>query len=361
MRTQLLSTVLALISVAIGLRPMTASAAESTMPPQYAESISATLGAQYNYIENGDYTKKLGIPTYEWLPADHEPKAVILAVHGLTLHGRRFRVLARSLAVNDVAFIALDMRGFGSSYFDQKKQFSTEQDDRTGINHEKSYEEIVQLAKLIKEKYPNQPLIALGESLGCSFCVRLAADQPDLITAIILSAPAVKVNKDMYVGKGQIRQGLKSLIAADHEMDLSSFFAELCSGRPLVQNEMLDDPYIRKRISIRKLLATDLFVDHTVLWAKKTDPKLSVLILQGGSDGCVSAKHVTDLMNGMPSVDQNLAWRGHFGHLQLETIYMRAPMIDAIGDWLIDHGREGKKQLQELEQTIASLGGHVSN
>lgn len=354
-RQHLKITLLTLLTLL--LSPFSALAGESTMPPGFEEEIKPELAAKYTYTQDGVYRKELNMPSYEWMPAEGQPKAIVLGIHGLTLHGRRFRVLARSLAINGVGFISTDMRGFGRLHFDDYKQFSTPDDDKSLIAPEKSYEDLVALAKSIKAKYPEQKLIALGESLGCTFCVRLASEHPELISGIILSAPAVKVNKDMYMGKGQIKQGLKSLVVPDHEMNLTGFFADLCSQRPEVQKEMLDDPLILKKITLKRLIATDLFVDKTVDWAKKTDPNLKVLILQGSNDGCVAAKHVTDLMNVMRSDAQELAWRGNFGHLQLETVYMRGPVIDAIANWLSQQRPEYKQKCDALIQTIDGLGG----
>jgi alpha-beta hydrolase superfamily lysophospholipase len=353
------SIALLIVAFLYFMSPGIANASETTMPPAYKDEINPDLASKYSYIEDGDYSKRLNIPTYEWLPVGMSPRLIILGIHGLTLHGRRFRVAARTLAVNGIGFVSMDMRGFGECYLDEKKQFSSKGDDRTAINYEKSYQDIVQLAKLIKEKYPTVGLIALGESLGCTFCVRLAAQHPDLITGIILSAPAVRINRDMYGGKGQIWQGFKALFKPQQQLNMRSFFAQLCSQRDDVQKEMLDDPLIRKEISIGALLSTSKFVSKTARWGKKTDPHLAVLILQGSKDGCVSAKQVTDLMNNMPSDDQTLAWRGTFGHLQLETSFMRAAAIDAIGNWLVDHSVSGLAKLKMFKQDIADLGGTV--
>jgi len=336
-----------------------ANAAESTMPPDFKEVINPALAGKYAYTEDGAYSKALNIPTYEWMPVDVPPKAIVLGIHGLTLHGRRYRVLARALAVNGIGFISMDMRGFGQCRFDENKQFSTADDDKSKVSHQKSYEDIVQLAKLVKQKYPDLRLIALGESLGCTFCVKLAAEHPELVTGVVLAAPAVHVNKDMYSGEGQIRQGIKAIIRPSHELNMSSFFADLCSQRPDVQQEMLNDPFIVKRLPLGALMSTDDFVDNTAKWGKTTDPKLAVLILQGSADGCVSPKHVTELMNNMKSDDQTLAWRGNFGHLQLETVYMQPAIIDAIGNWLMDHGKDRRAKLKDLQQNIADLGGTV--
>jgi len=338
-----------------------ANAGESTMPPGFPEHIDPDLASKYVYTEDGDYTKALGIPTYEWMPAGSvPPKAIVLGIHGLTLHGRRYRVIARTFAVNGAGFISMDMRGFGACYFGDWQRFSTKDDDRRKVDYEKSYEDIVKLAGMIKQKYPDLRLIVLGESLGCTFCVRLAAEHPELVYGIALSAPAVRLNHDMFEGHGQILDGVAAALKPDHEINLKGFFADLCSARKDVQEEMLEDPYIRKELSIRALLSTDEVCGKTAKWGKGTDKKLAVLVLQGSKDGCVSPKHVVDLMNNMPSDDQTLDWRGNFGHLQLETVYMQVPTIDAISDWLQDHSAVREARLSEVQHEIAGLGGTIS-
>jgi alpha-beta hydrolase superfamily lysophospholipase len=339
---------------------MLALAGESTMPDSSNEVIKPEFAAKYSYTEDGQFTKALDIPTYEWTPVGAPPKAVVLAIHGLTLHGRTFRVIARTLAVNGVAFVSMDMNGFGRCKFDPDKKFSPPDNDKSKVNHQKSYEEIVELAKLVKQRYPDIRLLAMGESLGCTFCVRLAAEHPELISGIMLSAPAVDLNKDMYGGDGQIRQGIKAAFKPSHEVNMSGFFAELCSKRPEVQQEMMDDPLILKKLPIGALLSTDEFVRGTAKWGKGTSPDLAVLILQGSADGCVSPKHVTDLMNNMKSDDQTLAWRGNFGHLQLETRNMRVATVNAVANWLAEHGPDRKLKQASVQQDVADLGGTIT-
>ena len=335
-------------------------AGESTMPAKYADKVDPVLAAKYVYTENGKYTEELGIPTYQWMPAEGTPRTIVIGIHGLTLHGRRFRVLARTLAVNGVGFISMDMRGFGASRFDEVGAVRPKQSERSAINHHKSYDEIVELSKAVKRDNPDKKLLALGESLGCTFCVKLAAEHPELISGIVLSAPAVRVNSAMYHGKGQIKQGVKAVLSRSHQVNLRSFFAQLCSDRDDVKNEMIDDPFVRKEVSIGALLSTDLFVDKTAKWAETASPELEVLILQGGRDDCVSPTHVTDLMKSIPSDHQTLAWRGDFGHLQLETSFMRAETLDALTGWMILHNRDSKAKMRSLEESLASLGGSVT-
>ncbi len=337
-----------------------AMAGEFTMPAPWTDNVSPELAAKYVYTEDGEFSQALKIPTYQWMPAAGTPNVIFLGIHGLTLHGRRFRVLARTIAVNGDGFISVDMRGFGRCKFDDKNQFSTPDDDRTKVNHHKSYDDIVALAKLIKQKYPNSKIVALGESLGCTFCVHLAAEHPELISGVVLSAPAVQLNKDMYAGSGQVVQGLKAAVTPHHELDLTSFFTELCSRRDDVQKEMADDPLVVKKLSLEALFATDAFCAKTAEFGKTTDPSLAVLILQGSADGCVAPKHVTELMNAMKSDDQCLNWCGNFGHLQLETSFMRAQTIASIANWMNAHSQNRQNVMKVYQQQVTDLGGSVA-
>jgi len=264
------------------------------------------------------------------------------------------------LAANNVGVVSLDMRGFGRCHFDPNKQFSSAEDDKTKVNHEKSYEDIVQLAKLIREKYPTEKILLVGESLGCTFCIRLAAQHPELADAILLSAPAVRVNSKMYFGHGTAARGVKALFTPSHDINLHSFFEYLVSNNPQISKEMIDDPLIVKELSLKALLSTDKFVSKTTRWGKTVPDKMPVLILQGSRDSCVSPKSVTNLLNAMPSDDQTLAWRGNYGHLQLETVFMRTTIIDAVVNFLRNHSRENIPELKAFEQQIVDAGGTLA-
>jgi len=355
-RIKWLSAIMAVLFLAGPISMAVAS--ESTMPETFKEVIEPDMAGKYKFIEDGQYATA-GLPTYEWMPVDQDPKAIIVAIHGLTLHGRRFRVLGRSLAVQGIGFISMDMRGFGRAKFDDELKFSTAKDDKTRVNHEKSYEEIIQILTMVRKRYPTQKIAAMGESLGCTFCVRIAAEHPELIDGIVLSAPAVKVNSKMYASPSDIKQGIEAALSPHHEVNLHGFITDLVSSRPEIVAEMIDDPYIIKKLPISALLSTDEFVGKTSHWGKLIKDKIPVLILQGSADNCVSPKHVTDLMNNIPSDDQTLAWRGNYGHLQLETVYLRAATLSALLNWLQDHSHENKQKLITAQEIVNRLGGQV--
>jgi alpha-beta hydrolase superfamily lysophospholipase len=349
--------VFAALILSSSLPTLPAWSGEVTIPSQMNEVVKPELAAKYRYTEWGEYTKALGFPTYEWMCVGAKPKAIVLGIHGLTLHGRRYRVLARTLAVCGYGFISMDMRGFGSCHWDEQNQFSTPTEQRKNIAHEKSYEDIVQLAQMIRQKYPDTPIVAMGESLGCTFCVKLAGEHKDLVDGMILSAPAVRINPAMYASPADIKEGFAALLKRGHKVSLKQFMTHLVSGRQEVAQEMLDDPLILQEIRIKDLLATDLFCEKTAGFGKAVAPGIPVLILQAGGDKCVSPESVTKLMANMPSSNQTLAWIGSWGHLQLETSYMRSKVIDILGEWVENRTREANNELQALEQNIDDLGG----
>lgn len=351
--TSLFAACLAVMATSL---PLPAGSVELTIP-SVKDTLNPEMAGQFTYIEDGELSQKLDLPVYEWLPVNRQPRVVCLGIHGLTLHGRRYRVLARTLASEGVVFVAPDMRGFGRCKFDPDKRFSTATDDKTKINYEKSYSDIVKLAQLLKEKYPDIPLIVLGESLGCTYCVRLAGDHPEVVTGMILSAPAVKVNPDMYLSPTDIGAGMKALVAKHHELNLHHFITSLVSGRKEVVDEMLDDPLILKQVPLFDLLHADEFVGKTAKYGKQVPPHMAVLIIQGSSDRCVVPEMVTHLTEAMPSDDQTVRWLGSYGHLQLETSFLRAAVVDSIRDWFEDHSAASREDKLNLGRKIVDAGG----
>ncbi len=161
----------------------------------------------------------------------------------------------------------------------------------------------------------------------------------------------------MYASASDIESGFMALLKKNHKVSLKQFINHLVSTRKEVSQEMMDDPLILKEINLKDLLATDAFVEKTAHYGKNVAENVPVLILQGGGDKCVSPKAVTTLMANMDSSNQTLAWMGPFGHLQLETSYMRSKVIDALGEWIENRTSNGNVALQALEEDIDELGG----
>jgi len=122
------------------------------------------------------------LPVRSWLPQG-EPRAVIVALHGMNDYRAFFDIPGERLANAGIATYAYDQRGFGGApepggWFGEKVM----QDD------------LYAMLRLVAAKYPGKKLFVLGESMGGAVAMtaltRPDADVPNL-AGTILVAPAV--------------------------------------------------------------------------------------------------------------------------------------------------------------------------
>ena len=99
-----------------------------------------------------------------WIPS--RLKRLVLCVQGLGGHGGYYRALAAQLAPTDTAVIAPDLRGHGRST-----------GRRGDIDHFARYlEDIDAAVRWAQERWPDYPLILLGESMGASIALQYLAE-----------------------------------------------------------------------------------------------------------------------------------------------------------------------------------------
>lgn len=313
------------------------------------------------FIEDGAPSKELHLPVYEWAPkkeSPHGPHGMILAIHGLTLHGLSYELLGKASAAGGYYFVAPDMRGYGKCRKDKENRYADESGSRQKIDYNKSYEDMVRLAQWMKRKYPTTPLTVLGESLGCTMALRVAAGHPELVDSIVMSSPVAKIHPLMFLYPGNVR-GLLSAVFLRPKADVSlrAFMQSLVSNDLRIGKEMVDDPLVTKRLTLSELLKSVSFLEKTVKYAKGVAPNTSVLILQGSQDYCVVPHALARISENIRSSDQTLRWLDHHGHLLLETHYMRAATVAALTDWVDDHEPARLSEISQIEQDIRALGG----
>lgn len=126
------------------------------------------------------------LPLRSW-PTKAEPKAVIIAVHGFNDYSRFFDKPAQYFSEHGIASFAYDQRGFGAA-------------PKRGLwaGCASYADDLLTLARLIKERYPRSPIFLLGESMGGAVVMTAAKyDSTQLIDGIILAAPALWARKTM--------------------------------------------------------------------------------------------------------------------------------------------------------------------
>jgi len=127
----------------------------------------------------------LRLPLRRW-DADH-PKAIIVALHGMSDYSRSFDLPGSWWAEHGITTLAYDQRGFGAA-----------PDPGVWAGADAMRQDLADFADAARAKYPGLPVYALGESMGGAVVLSaLAGSYPLHISGVILVAPAVWSRDDM--------------------------------------------------------------------------------------------------------------------------------------------------------------------
>ncbi len=131
----------------------------------------------------------LSLPLRHW-DAQGTPRAIIVALHGMSDYSNAFDGPARQWAAAGVTTLAFDQRGFGSG-------------PNPGLwaDGEAMRADLFDSVTAAKARYPGVPVFALGESMGGAVILSaLAGPDPPPVAGVILVAPAVWARRDMPLG-----------------------------------------------------------------------------------------------------------------------------------------------------------------
>ena len=275
MPTAILSMLLCvLLSVSLG------ACANPTIHPSGDETTMASLNADHFIAHDG-----VRVPVKSWLPADRQPTAVIIAVHGFNDYSNFFAAPGDFLAGRSVATYAFDQRGFGAT-------------PAAGIwpGVPALIKDLETVIALIRARHPGIPLYLFGESMGGAVVMvtikkaRTEGRKPD-VDGVILSAPAVWGRETMpwyqtaalwlsahTVPKAKLTgQGLK-IMASDNIEMLRAL------GR---------DPLVIKKTRVDAVYGLTNLMDAALEAAR--DLHLPMLVLYGKNDQIIP-KAPTELM-----------------------------------------------------------------
>ena len=119
--------------------------------------------------------------------ADGGPKAVIVALHGMSDYSNAFDMPGKVWAKLGITTLAYDQRGFGRS-------------DHVGVwaGADVMRSDLEDAVAAARARYPGVPVFALGESMGGAVLLTaLASDHPPAVDGAILVSPAVWSRADM--------------------------------------------------------------------------------------------------------------------------------------------------------------------
>jgi alpha-beta hydrolase superfamily lysophospholipase len=150
------------------------------LAPGGLDDATPTLTQTYFLTRDGEK-----LPLRIW--SGEHPKAVVVALHGMSDYSNAYAPAGEWWAKHDIATLAYDQRGFGQS-------------EHPGLwaGGEVLRRDLKDAIAAARMKYPGLPVIALGESMGAAVVLTaLASASPPKVDGAILVAPAVWSRGDM--------------------------------------------------------------------------------------------------------------------------------------------------------------------
>lgn len=127
------------------------------------------------------------LPLRRWDAVGDKPKAVIVALHGMSDYSNAFVMPAAVWAKAGITTLAYDQRGFGAA-----------PDPGSWAGGDAMRADLADAVAAARARYPGVPVFALGESMGGAVVLTaLASATPLAVDGAILVAPAVWSRSDM--------------------------------------------------------------------------------------------------------------------------------------------------------------------
>ena len=254
------------------------------------------------------------------------PKLIVLALHGMAMHGSTFDALKETLAAENILVVAPDLPGYGMQCLAKSAKCT--------FRSEASLELVEAQIKSIKDKHPDVPLILLGESLGGALAIDYASRNASEINGLILSAPALSFRA--LAGLKLAPKLLLSVLDPATKLQLKAFIEKNSSDNFADGQVVLQDKSSRKTTSLRELLRIRSFLSRAKSEVSNLSPDLPILVLHGSADKIISLRGSELLGNHATSSKKKLEVFCGAGHLLLEVKHPRAEVLSAIDNWLAD-------------------------
>jgi len=263
---------------------------------------------------------------YQWYDSELQPKAIVIAIHGLTLHGLVYDHLARHLAEQGMLVLAPDLPGYGRRWHKEDASYAQAQ------------ETVLAIAQAAKATYKNLPVICLGESLGANLALGAAQIKPDLVDGIVLSSPALKTRMNLTPKSIISRVNMVvSFVKPDTVVDLSPYMRAYASEDPGIIQTMLNDPLIHRQLKCQELWDSYQSMKPVFKQASLISKTTPVLIFQGSQDKILQPKAIIKLVSSLNSDDQTVKWYKNRGHMILAECQPKADVLATLDDWVQTH------------------------
>ncbi len=251
-------------------------------------------------------------------------KGIIVTIHGLGLHGGAFTPFATRIQHDGIGVISFDVRGFGSYRNDELLQ---------QLDLLSTVADIKRILTELRSDYPNTPLLLLGESMGGAIALRIAAEAPQLVDAVISSVPS----GSRYQAKSTaLKVGLKFLNNKHTQLDLTKEVVEKATCKTDLRDMWEGDEHMRMKLSPSELVNFQNFMSDNIKAAQKI-ASTPVIIYQGYSDNLVKPMGTLAIYQAIPQKDKDLIFIGRAEHLIFEEGQFDDVIYNGTLGWIFRH------------------------
>jgi alpha-beta hydrolase superfamily lysophospholipase len=256
-----------------------------------------------------------------WWRAPGNSHAVVLALHGMNDYSNSFASTGEYLAERGVSLVAYDQRGFGGT-----------QGQGYWHGSQRLTKDVRIMAGLLRERFPDQPLYLLGESMGGAAALASLNAQPTEVDGVILVAPAVWSRSDM-----PFYQRFALWLAA-HTVPGKQLTGEGLDIIPSDNTAMLRalgrDPLVIKETRVDVLYGVSNLMDEATAASLDTDTE--TLILYGRNDQIIPKQPTCRWLQSLPDGPRK-RWRAVFyenGYHMLTRDLQARVVLGDIANWL---------------------------
>ncbi|HEY9788424.1 MAG TPA: alpha/beta fold hydrolase [Candidatus Obscuribacterales bacterium] len=348
---------------------LSSSAASLLQPAHSFAGVSARMYAPAgnfddntaHWVENGNEKNK-GInkkpstsrkargdaPCLCWVRGIAAPRAVILCIHGLGLHGSSFEQFGKAMSQLGYAVYAIDVRGFGS-WMEAK--------GHQNVDFQACLDDVKSTLEVVRRANPGVPVFLLGESMGGAIALQATAAWPDLVDGLISAVPAAE----------RFQQKKTDLKVALHlltfrKVNVEKDVVNKATKNPELREEWKDDPLSKMNLKPKELIQFQAFMNRNHEKAKDI-VKTPVLMVQGGKDKLVKAEGTKELFEEIPSQDKIMATVNGAEHLVYEEGQFTNEVLKLTDQWIRAHLPKGRlaPDAELIEQAKAAMSQQQLN
>jgi alpha-beta hydrolase superfamily lysophospholipase len=280
---------------------------------------------------DSDVGKELELPVMEWLDPQKPEKAIVIAVHGLTLYAGCFDDIGKHLARDGYHLYALDMRGFGR----WRKDGASYGGD-TAIHIGQSQKDLLRMVERIRKDNPTAKLIFLGESQGANLALWVIENNPKLTDGAIIFSPCYKTR--IHPTPHWIPTAFRQMIKPDCPIDLEPYTRPYLTNDKALTERCDHDPLVNRTMTPAELIKCLIENRAAVKSLRKIPANYPIMIISGAEDGVFRSTRLPKEVHKFGDAqDLSLHMLAGKGHLLIEHQPVDPVIGDLVDKWLAIH------------------------